>query len=505
MTENKEVRVRFAPSPTGFFHIGSARTALFNYLFAKKNKGKVILRIEDTDKERSKKEYEDDIMRSIEWLGLSWDEGPYRQSERSQIYKKYLLRLLEEKKAYYCFCNKERLEEMRAGQRERKEPPRYDGKCYSLKEGDVKDKLKEKESFTIRLKIPEDEVLEFDDKVRGKVKFFAKDIGGDFVIAKEDFSCLYNFVCAIDDYEMKISHIIRGEDHISNTPKQILVQKALGFPIPEFAHISLILGSDKSKLSKRHGAASVYEYKEKGYLPDALVNFIALLGWHPGGEEEMFTLSEIIDKFSLQDCQKSGAVFDLKKLDYINGHYIRRMDVEKLTSMCMPYLINAGYIRASFKETQYPPAYGGMAPEASYHAQEGKISFSRITQIVSLYQERLKFLSEVEDLLDYFFKNDINYEKELLFWKGNTEEKTLYELERCFDILSSVKNWEKSTIEKELLEEANKEKDRGRILWPLRVALTGKKASAGPFDVAWVLGREKTLKRLKTAIDTLKK
>ncbi len=505
MIEKKEIRVRFAPSPTGNLHIGATRVALFNYFYAQKNKGKLILRIEDTDKERSTKDYEDNIMRSLEWLGVLWDEGPYRQSEREDLYKKYVKKLLEEEKAYLCFCTKEDLEKMRENQRNKKEPPRYEGGCDLLEEEEREEKIKNGKQFTVRLKIPKNENLEFTDLIKGKVKFNTKDIGGDFIIAKSDFSALYNFVCVIDDYEMKITHVIRGEDHISNTPKQILIQKALKINSPEFAHISILLGTDKSKLSKRHGATSIDDYKKKGYLKEALINFMALLGWHPGGDQELYEVEEIIEKFAFEDCQKSGAIFDIQKLDYINGQYIKKMTIEELTSLCIPYLINAGYIKASFKETQYPPAYGGMTPETSYYIGESEISFSKITQIVSLYQERMKFLSEVENLLDYFFKDDVNYEKELLFWKGNTQEKTLYELERCFDILSSIKRWEKAVIEEELLKEANKEKDRGRILWPLRVALTGKRASAGPFDVAWVLGQEKTLKRLRGAIDTLKK
>ncbi len=505
MKDLKNVRVRFAPSPTGLFHVGSARTALFNYLHAKRNKGKVILRIEDTDKERSSKEYEEDIMRSIEWLGLSWDEGPFWQSEREEIYKKYVMKLLETGKAYYCFCDKDRLEEMRNKQKERKEAPKYDGKCFSLTKEEKEERVEKGERFTIRLKISTEDVLEFDDLIRGPVKFNAGDVGGDFVIAKGDFSALYNFACVVDDYEMQITHVIRGEDHISNTPKQMLIQKALGFPSPEFAHIALTLGTDRSKLSKRHGAVSISQYREIGYLPEALVNFIALLGWHPGGENEIYSLKEIVEKFSLTDCQKSGAVFDIKKLDHMNGYYIRKMNVEDLAVRCIPYLADAGFIRVGFKENQYPPAYGGVRPEANHYVtDEGEISFSKIVQIVSLYQERVKFLSEVKDLLDYFFKDILEFEKELLFWKNAKEEETEKNINKCIEIVSSIERWEKKVIENAFLHEANKEKDRGRILWPLRVALTGKKASAGPFEVAWVLGPEKTLKRLKTAKNKLK-
>ncbi len=504
--ELKKVRVRFAPSPTGLFHVGSARTALFNFLFAQKNGGDFILRIEDTDRERSKREYEQDIMRSLDWMGISWDEGPYRQSEREDIYKKHLLHLLKEKKAYYCFCTKEELKDAKEQQRKRKEPPRYEGKCFSLSDLEREKLIKEGRGFVVRLRIPQGEVLEFNDQIKGKVKFNAKDIGGDFVIAKGDLSALYNFVCAVDDHEMEITHIIRGEDHLSNTPKQILVQRALNFNTPEFAHMALTLGTDKSKLSKRHGAVSLGEYMEKGYLSESFVNFIALLGWHPGGEEEIYSLDEIIKKFSLKDCQKSGAVFDIKKLEYINGYYIRKMETGKLTNLCIPYLVSAGLISAEFEEEQYPPAYGGVQPKVSYYvpALQEKITFDKMVEIISLYQERMKLLSETKDLVDYFFLEEIDYEKTLLSWKDAKEGETEENLQKCIDTITSLGKWDKSLIEKTLLEEAGKGGDRGKMLWPLRVALSGKKASAGPFDIIWVLGREKTLKRLKTAVNKLK-
>ncbi len=502
----KKVRVRFAPSPTGLFHVGSARTALFNFLFARKNRGEFILRIEDTDRERSKREYEEDIMRSLDWMGVSWDEGPYRQSERKEVYRKHLLRLIEEGKAYYCFCTKKQLEGAKEKQRKRKEPPRYEGKCFSLSNTKRERLIKEGKEFVVRLRIPEDENLEFNDRIKGKIKFNAKDIGGDFVIAKGDLSTLYNFVCAIDDHEMKITHVIRGEDHLSNTPKQILIQRALKFNAPEFAHMALTLGTDKSKLSKRHGAVSLGEYMEKGYLPEAFVNFIALLGWHPGGENEIYSLDEIIEKFSLDDCQKSGAIFDIRKLEYINGYYIRKMKTEKLANLCIPYLVSAGLLSTEFEEEQYPPAYGGVQPKLSYHipASQEKVTFDKIVEIISLYQERMKLLSETKDLVDYFFLEEVDYEKNLLFWKGAGEEETKKNLEKCISVISSFKKWDKSLIEKTLLKKAGEGGDRGKMLWPLRVALSGKKASAGPFDIIWVLGREKTLKRLKTAINKLK-
>jgi nondiscriminating glutamyl-tRNA synthetase len=502
--EKKNVRVRFAPSPTGNLHIGATRTGLFNYIYAQKEKGKFILRIEDTDKERSTKGYEDNIMRSLEWLGISWDEEPYRQSERNNIYKKYVEKLLGEKKAYYCFCTKEDLEKMKNLQRERKEPPRYEGSCDSLTDEEIAKKIKDNCDFTIRLKVPKSKELEFDDLVKGKVKFNTKDIGGDFVIAKSDFSALYNFVCVVDDYEMKITHVIRGEDHISNTPKQILIYNALEVDLPKFAHLAMLLGPDKSKLSKRHGATSVTEYQEEGYLKETLINFMAFLGWHPKGEKELYSIEEIIKDFSLEECQKSNAIFDHQKLDYLNSLYIRKLTKEEFTEHCIPHLIKNGLITTTFKEEQYPPAYGGMFLKNIFYANEKEISFQKISEMLSLYQERIKKISEITEHVGYLFKEEIDYDTEILIWKDSKKEDTVLELERAIEVILQIKEWSLSVIEETLLKEAEKSINRGSFLWPIRAALSGKKASASPFEIMWVLGPEKCIKRLKTAIDRLK-
>ncbi len=511
--EKKEkIRVRFAPSPTGNFHIGSARTALFNYLYARKNNGSFVLRIEDTDRERSREEYENDIMRSLEWLGLAWDEGvfekeekgsygPYRQSKRGQIYKRYVEKLLSKGEAYYCFCSKEKLEKSREEQKRKKQPPRYEGDCFNLDPKERKKLLEEGREYVVRLHLPQNDIIEFEDMVKGKVVFNANDIGGDFVIAKSDFSPLYNLACSVDDYEMQITHVIRGEDHISNTPKQILIQRALGVTSPKYAHLPLILGPDKNKLSKRHAAVSMYEYKEKGYLPEGVVNFISFLGWNPGGEREIYSLKEITELFSFDKCQKSGAVFNIDKLNFINGYYIRNKDLEELVTLCIPYLLDTGLITLKFKESRYPPAYGGTQARAGYYVPEKDTfyEFEKLKQIISLYRERMKVLSEVVQLTDYFFKDDIDYDKEILFWKDMTKEEIENSLEEGIKAFSEIKNWEAETIKEKLVERASKNRDKGRLLWPVRVALSGKKASASPFDIAWVLGHKDTIKRLKTA------
>jgi nondiscriminating glutamyl-tRNA synthetase len=344
------VRTRFAPSPTGLLHIGGARTALFNYLFAKNNQGSFVLRIEDTDTERSKEEYQKDIVESLKWLGINWDEGPdvggdfgpYRQSEKISKYRKYLEKLLEENKAYYCFCSAEELEGQRQYQMSIGETPKYIGKCANLPKETVEKYLAEGKPSIIRFRVTPQKFI-FKDMVRGPVEF---DTGltGDIVIAKNLNTPLYNFTVVIDDFEMKISHVIRAEEHISNTPKQILLQEALGFPRPEYAHVSMILSPDRAKLSKRHGATAVLEYKTLGYLPEAVINFIAFLGWNPGDEREIYSLPSLVKEFSLEKVQKSGAVFNVKKLDFLNGFYLRQKPLEKVTEMCVPYLIEAGLI-----------------------------------------------------------------------------------------------------------------------------------------------------------------
>jgi glutamyl-tRNA synthetase len=515
-----ETRVRFAPSPTGFLHIGAARTALFNFLFARKNNGVFILRIEDTDKERVKPEYEKDITESLRWLGMEWDEGPdvggkygpYRQSERGEIYKKYLEKLLEEGKAYYCFCTLEELEAERQYFLSIGQAPKYSGKCRNLPKELIEKYRKEGRPYVIRFKVPPKKV-EFNDLIRGKIEFDMS-LSGDFIIAKDFYSPLYNFACVVDDFEMKISHVIRAEEHISNTPKQILLQEALGFSRPFYAHIPLILGPDRSKLSKRHGATSILEYKKQGYLPEALVNFMAFLGWNPGENREFYSMASLIKEFSFERVQKSGAVFNIKKLDFLNGFYIRQKSPEKLTELCIPYFIESELIKPEFKEIEYPPAYGAKEIVPIYKILETgeEIDFENLKKIVEIYQQRLKKLSEISELTDFFFKKELKYEKELLKWKEMTEEEVLKAIDKLENLLIKIDDWKKEKLEEILMEEARKFSesigrepgDRGYLLWPLRVALTGKEASAGPFEIAEILGKEKTIERIRRAKNLIK-
>ena len=315
--KEKQIRTRLAPSPTGPLHIGTARTGFFNWLFTRQNNGKFILRIEDTDIERSKPEFEKDIEENLKWLGLDWDEGSYRQSQRLDIYEKYLNQLLKEKKAYYCFCSKEQLEEDRQAMLAQGLSPKYSGRCRSISQEETDKKINRGEAAVIRFRVPETD-LEFNDLIRGKVKFNTS-LLGDIVIAKNLRAPLFNFAVVIDDHEMEITHVIRGEDHIPNTPKQIIIQRALGFEEPRYAHLPLILNPDKSKLSKRYLETSLNDYRERGYLPEAILNFIALIGWHPSDEKEIFSKEELINEFNLKKVQKAGAIFSVNKLDWLNS------------------------------------------------------------------------------------------------------------------------------------------------------------------------------------------
>ena len=500
------MKVRFAPSPTGTLHIGGVRTALFNYLLAKQNKGVFVLRIEDTDTERSKKEYEQVIFDGLKWSGIEWDEGPdrgegYRQSERTEIYEKYTRELIEKDKAYYCFCTKEELEAQKQYLASIGKPSTYSGKCRKLDKEIIEKNLKEKKPFVVRLKTPIKKVC-FKDMLRGEI-CSETEIFGDFVIAKDFKEPLYNLACVIDDHEMKITHVIRGEDHISNTPRQILIYEALEKSIPEFLHLPLILGIDKRKMSKRDGSVSIKEYEEKGYLPEALINFLALLGWNPKHNQEIFSMEDLIKEFSIEHIQKSGAIFNLKKLNWINGHYIRQMDLSRLTELCIPYLVKKGLLEPLWGQNDViTGALRGNFTVLDYKLETGeKVDFSYLKKAVKPYQERLKYLSEIPELIDFLLK-DIDYEKDLLKWKDMEDKEIKKSLKEAEKTLSKLKNWTEEDITKELMEKAD-EKDRGKLLWPLRIALSGKKSSASPFEIAFVLGKEKTLKRIEKARDKL--
>lgn len=487
---NDEVRVRLAPSPTGFFHIGSARAALFNYLFAKKNAGKFILRIEDTDIVRSKEEFEKDIEESLLWLGIFWDEGPetadqfgpYSQSKRGEIYQKYIKKLLDEKKAYYCYCTMEELDKERKEQEAKHEAPKYSGRCRNLSEEEIK-KFKDKnQKPTVRFRInKEEEQVKFKDLIHGDMEFDPK-LFGDFIIVKSDGMPIFILAGAIDDYEMKISHVVRGDDHLSNTPKQILLGKALDLSVPEYGHLPMILNADRTKMSKRKNPVSLTrDYRDKGYLPEAMVNFLIFLGWNPASAkdesgQQFFTLEELINEFDISEVGKSPAVFDEKKLDFFNGYYIRQMDLGELARRCLPYLITAGLVE---KEDEM------------------------VLNAIGLIQERMKKLSEAPELTSFFFKKP-EYDKELLIAKKSDLETTKKALEESYRLLSDENDFGRDSTEQLLRALAEKINiEAGKILWSLRVALSGKSASPGVFELLAVFGKIESLARIKTAIEKL--
>lgn len=490
--KNNLIRVRIAPSPTGPLHIGTARSALFNYLFAKKNQGKFILRIEDTDIERSDPKWEKDVIQNLKWLGIKYDEGPdqegeygpYRQSERIKIYHKYLKQLLKQGNAYYCYCTEKELADERLLQQTKGEPPRYSGKCRDLTSAQTEQYKKEGRRPVIRFKMP-DQKIKFQDLIRGELEFDGALIG-DFVIAKGLDIPLYNFAVVIDDYTMKISHVIRGEDHIANTPKQIAMQKALALPTPQYAHLPLILNPDRSKMSKRkaqNGGAvipvAIQEFRKEGYLPAALVNYMVFLGWNPKDNREFFTLAELVPEFSLERLNKSGAVFNLEKLNNINGYYIRKMKSGDLTRL----ILRGKFLRYNLK------AYSETYTEKA----------------IKTVQERLKKLNEVQEFTRFYFQKP-NYNPQLLIWKNTPQREIKINLEIGEKALAVLKDqdYTKEFLEKTLRKTIAKHKiGTGELLWPLRVALTGEAASPGPFEVAEVLGREEVLARIKTAIKKL--
>ncbi len=475
------VRVRFAPSPTGFLHLGSVRTALFNFLFARSQKGVFILRIEDTDKERSKKEFEEDIIENLEWLGLYWDEGPIRQSDRLDLYQKVIKELLDRDLAYYCFCSKEELEIRKQEQLTRGEVPRYPGTCRNLPKEEVLKRIK-KENYVIRLKVP-NKIIKFKDFLRGEIKHnFA--LSGDFIIAKKEDEPLYVLANTVDDHYQGITHVIRGEEFISTTPKQILIYEYLDWKIPIFVHLPLVLGHDRSKLSKRHGAKSIKEYKEEGYLPSAILNFVALLGWHPEGDEEIISLEEMIRQFKLEKLNKSPAVFNVSKLNYLNRYYLRNTKPENL----LPHL--------DFQN------FGVFSGDIFIAKNNVHYSYEKILKIIELGKERAITLKEILPTVDFFF-NDFDYLPELLLWKNVSKDEIKQNLTLIKQELSKIKE-EDFTSEKvkEILDTLSGE-NKGPFFWPLRVALSGKPASPPPFDLAEIFGKNKTLELIEKAINKL--
>ena len=479
-----DIRVRFAPSPTGPFHIGGARSALFNWLFARRHGGTFIVRIEDTDLERSSRESEENILASLRWLGLDWDEGieaggphgPYRQTERLDLYRKYASRLLDSGQAYYCYCTGEELAAEREELMARGELPRYLGRCRHLCDEDRARLEAGGRRPVIRFKVPVEETVIVNDLVRGEVSFECSGIG-DFIIVKSDGIPTYNFAVVVDDHSMGITQVIRAEEHLSNTPRQVLLYRALGWPLPQFAHVSLILGKDRSKMSKRHGATSIEQYMELGYLPEALVNFLALLGWSPQGEEEVLGLDRIKDQFSLDRVAKNPAVFDLEKLNWLNGHYIRHFPLERITDLAIPYLQKKGFLAGEISQSRY----------------------DWLKAVMNIVKDYISSMSEVTDHVGLFFAETVDPaddEARAVL----AEDHVPAVLNLLADKLKEAGSVDEDTA-KGLLKVLGKELGLPgkKVFIPLRVAITGRIHGPELYQVIAVLGAERTIKRLERA------
>lgn len=472
------VRVRFAPSPTGYLHVGGARTALYNYLFAKKHGGKFILRIEDTDKERSTEASIQAILDGLKWLNLNWDEGPetggdfgpYFQSQRNDTYFPYINKLLQNGNAYKCFCTKEELDAMREAAAANKQDPKYNGKCRHLTFQQIAEKEKAGIPYVIRIKIPEENVT-FHDHIRGEMNFSHETLD-DFIIVRSDGSPVYNFVVTIDDLTMKITYVIRGEDHISNTPKQIVIFRLLGEKEPEYAHIPLILGKDKKRLSKRHGATSTDEYRKAGYPVDAFVNYLALVGWAYDDKTTIFKREDLIRLFTLEKVSKSGGVFDEEKLNWISGVYIREMSAEELYQQCLPYFQDAGLLNDST------------------HADKIKI-------ILPLFQDRVKVFSEMAEQIRFFFQEipyDANAEKTL----SKTNKSLFLKYIEYVDTLDFNDSQVLHDLTVSFIESQGfKLKD---LMAALRAGVSYRTNGPDLFQIFKILGKQETLKRLNIAV-----
>jgi glutamyl-tRNA synthetase len=488
---SSKIRLRFAPSPTGYLHIGSLRTALFNYLAVKNLGGDLILRIEDTDEKREVAGATEQLIAILDWLNIKFDEGPhldgkfgpYLQSQRQSIYKKYAEELLKKDGAYYCFCSEEDLEKMRARQVKKKLPPHYDRTCRNLTKAEAENKINNGQKFSIRQKLPLTGEVNVKDELRGEIRFKAENLD-DHILIKSNGVPTYQFASVVDDHLMEISHVLRGDEWISSFPKNILLYKSFGWKPPQFVHIPLILNKEGGgKLSKRQGDVTVESYKEKGYLPEALLNFCALLGWHPKGENEILNISELIKEFKINDIGINPAIFDLIKLDYFNGYYIRQKNTDEISKMCEPYLKDLLNKTGEKRKTE-----------------------EYIRQVVRLEQERLKKLEDIAEATSYFFIDNFDYKGEMLIWKNNTASAIKNNLEKIYELLEKVPAdiWTKhSTKDMVVGHIENSGGKTGDYLWPLRVALTGRKGSPGPFEVAEVLGKEESLKRIKRGIGRL--
>ncbi|MCE5172629.1 glutamate--tRNA ligase [Paenibacillus profundus] len=480
---NKDIRVRYAPSPTGHLHIGNARTALFNYLFARHHGGKFIVRIEDTDVKRNVEGGEENQFKYMKWLGMDWDEsidvggdyGPYRQTERLDIYNKYVNELLERDWAYRCYCTEQELEAEREAQTARGETPKYSGKCCGLSAEDHARLEAEGRQASIRFRVPEGRSYTFDDLVKGDITF-ESDTTGDWVIVKKDGIPTYNFAVVLDDYLMRISHVLRGEDHITNTLRQLMVYEAFGWEAPVFGHMTLIVNENHKKLSKRDESIIQFieQYEQLGYLPEAICNFIALLGWSPKGEEELFSLDELISIFDANRLSKSPAVFDTNKLTHINNMYMKKADIERIAALSIPHLQQAGRLPESLNEEQLAWA----------------------TSLIKLYQEQMNCASDIVELSELFFRDELVVDEEA---KPVLEEPQVPAvLSALLQKLEAAASWDVDTVKAAMKEVQKETSAKGKGLFmPVRVAVSGQMHGRDLNETIVLLGQAKVFKRLR--------
>jgi len=484
------IKTRFAPSPTGFLHIGGLRTALYNFLFAKANKGKIILRIEDTDQKRFVTGAIENLIATLDQNGIKFDEGlglkagkkltetgnnkPYRQSKRLKIYLEHVDQLLKSGHAYYCFCSEERLKRIKEEQMNRKEPAKYDGHCRQLPEVKIKSFLQEKKPYVVRLKVPDDKVIEFNDLVYGKIKVQSEEID-DQVLLKSDGFPTYHLANVVDDYLMGVTHVIRGEEWLVSTPKHILLYQAFDWPLPLFAHLPLIVNPDKSKLSKRQGDVAVEDFIKQGFLSEALINYIVFLGWNPKDDREIFSLNQLIKEFKIENINKSSAVFDLKKLKWFNSYYIRNFPIEALFQRAESF----------FKQKKADKKY--------------------LKKILEVERSRLEVLSELSQGIEYYFEKP-EYQKENIVFKKSDLVKTKQGLGSAISDLEKLETgeWTKENLHlavQQVVKDNNL--NPGDVFWPIRYALSGKDKSPSPEELLLVLGQKESLERLKRALEIL--
>ncbi len=475
---SEKVRVRFAPSPTGYLHVGGARTALFNWLFARRHAGTFILRIEDTDRERSSDAMTQAILDGMEWLGLDWDEGPHHQADGLERHRRDAVRLLENRRAYRCFCTPESLDERRRAAEEKGEGYRYDRRCLlTVSPEEAERRAAAGQPYTVRFAVPEGETA-WHDAVHEHTRFDNGDIE-DFIVLRSDGTPVYNMAVVSDDHDMGVTHVIRGDDHLSNTPKQILLYDALGWQIPTFAHVPMILGSDGRRLSKRHGATAVGQYREEGILPESMVNFLALLGWSPGDDTELMSLEELTGRFSLEGIGKKSAVFDTDKLAWLNGQYLSAASAERLEPLVVDRLAAAGLA-----------APGELAQRRPW-----------LLSLIDLLKPRARTIDDIIAQARPYFVDEVAYEQDAVqkHWAREPAD-VAARLRRLAEAYAALDLWEEQPLEDALRQLAGDlEVGAGKLIHPVRVAVTGAAVSPGIFEVLVVMGRERTLARLDVA------